>query len=250
MGKVIKMPANEKYVKEIVEDYEALSERCTEVQVVKGNADVQDIVLHLKNTIRAHSDMIGLSANQIGYDKRILCLNFNGDIRTFVNPIITNAGDMELSREKCHSIPGKEFIRTRHSKVSVTFQTPLGKIESVDLMGVAARVFQHHLDHLDGLLLSDVSLEIDIDFDEATDEERQEVIDMYLDSLDLAMAEIEKEIEADPDAKKMSDAIKFINSVRSGETEIETVELTEEEAEALGLKEKEDTSEQQSDAEE
>ena len=229
MGKLSNTKPNEKYVVDIITDYEALSDRCKEFDLVKNNSEVQLITLKLKNTIRANEGMLGLSANQIGYNKRILCLNFNGDIRTFVNPIITNASSLELSRETCHSIPGKTYIRTRHSKVSVTYQTPLGKIESVDLVGVAAKVFQHHLDHLDGLLLNDVSLEIDEDFDNATDEERQEVIDMYLDSLDLTRKQIETEIENDPKAKEMSQAVKFLNSVQSGETELEQVDLTEEE---------------------
>lgn len=233
MGKTINTPANVKYVKEIISDYNKLSDRCNEFDAVKGNTEVQDIVLHLKNTIRANEGMLGLSANQIGYNKRILCLNFNGDIRSFVNPIITNVEGLELSREKCHSIPNKEFIRSRHSKVDVTFQTPLGKIESVSLVGVAAKVFQHHLDHLDGLLLSDVSLEIDEQFDNASDEERQQVIEMYLDSLDLTRKQINEEIDNDPEAHQMSEAVRFLQSVESGETEIESVPLNEEEIEHI-----------------
>lgn len=229
----IKMISNPKYVKEIVTDYLALSKRCDEIDLAKGNKEVQEIVLALKNTIRANEGMLGLSAPQIGYDTRIICLNFNGDIRTFVNPIITNVEGLELSREKCHSIPDKEYIRARHPKISVTYQTPLGKIESVNFVGVAAKIFQHHIDHLDGLLLSDVSLEIDEQFDLATDEERQEVIDMYLDSLDLTSKQLEKEIEEDPEAYQMSQAAKFMNSVESGETVVESVPLTDEEIEHI-----------------
>lgn len=233
MVKKISIAANPKYVEDIVTDYEALSQRCVEFDLVKANADVQSITLKLKNTIRANEGMLGLSANQLGYNKRILCLNFDGNIRTFVNPIITNVSGLELSRERCHSLPEKEFIRTRHSKINVTYQTPLGKIESVEFVGVAAKVFQHHIDHLDGLLLSDVSLEIDELFDQATDEERQEVIDMYLDSLDLTAKQIEQEIENDPEAKQMAEAIKFMNSVESGETEIEEVPLEDTEIEHI-----------------
>lgn len=225
----IKLAQNPKYVKEIITDYNELSKRSDEIELTKHNKEVQTIILHLKNTIRANEGMLGLSANQIGFNKRIICLNFNGDIRSFINPIISNAQGLELSREKCHSIPDKQFIRTRHSKISVTYQTPLGKIESVDLVGVAAQIFQHHIDHLDGLLLSDVSLEIDEDFDNASDEERQEVIDMYLDALDLAKKEIQREIDQDPEAKQLQDAAKFLQSVQSGETEIEEVEMSEEE---------------------
>jgi hypothetical protein len=72
------------------------------------------------------------------------------------------------------------------------YQTPLGKIESKQFMGAAAKVFQHEMDHLDGLLLSDIGLEIDELFDNATEEERMEVINMYLDSLDIKQKEIDK----------------------------------------------------------
>jgi peptide deformylase len=224
---------NEKYVKEIITDYDILSERCDEFDLTKKNKDVQDIVLHLKNTIRANDGMLGLSANQIGFDKRIVVLNFNNDLRSFVNPIVTRVDGYELSRETCHSIPGKTFIRMRNSRVWVTYQTPLGKIESVELNGVAAKVMQHHIDHLDGLLLSDVSLEIDEDFDNATDEERAEVIKMYLESLDMTSEQLNAEIESDEDSKQLSDAIRFMESVRKGETVVESVPYTDEEFEKL-----------------
>ena len=220
---------NEKHVVEIVTDYEALSERCVEVDTTKKNSEVQDVIIKLKNTIRANDNMIGLSANQIGFDKRVMCLNFNGEIRTFINPIITNAGPLELVQETCHSEPGKTFIRLRHNRVEITYQTPLSKIETVELVGMAARAAQHHIDHLDGLLLSDIGLEIEKDFMEATEDEKQEVISMYLDSLDLALKDINISIENDEEAKKMNDAIKFMDSVRKGETIVEQVELTEEE---------------------
>ena len=224
---------NINHVVEIVTDYDKLSDRCEEINLSKDNKIVQEIVLKLKNTIRAHENITALSANQIGYNKRILCLNFNGDIRSFINPVIQDVKGLELSREKCHSEPEREFIRTRHSKVTVMYQTPLGKIETVELVGMAARVFQHHLDHLDGLLLSDVSLEVFDDFDNATDEERQEIINMYLDSLDLKQKQIKTEIENDPETHQLSEAVRFINSVESGETEIEQVELDDDEVQHI-----------------
>ena len=232
--------ANEEYVKEIITDYDKLSERCDEFNLIKESKDLQKIILELKNTIRANDNMLGLSANQIGYDKRIICLNFNGDIRTFINPIITKAEGLELSRETCHSLPDRTFIRPRNSKIYVTYQTPLSKVESIELLGIAATIFQHHIDHLDGLLLSDVSLEIDKAFDKATPEDREEVINMYLDSLDLTKKELDKEIEADEESKQLNDAIRFINSVNSGETTVEAMPLSDEEIEALKQQQQEE----------
>ena len=229
MDKVIDITKHNNYVKEITTDYDKLSERCAEIDLTKKNTEVQEIILSLKQTMRKDDTISGLSANQIGYNKRVICINFNGNIRSFVNPIITGVDGFELSREKCHSIPGKEYIRPRNNKITVTYQTPLAKIETVQLMGMAAKLFQHHIDHLDGLLLSDVGLEVDEEFDNASKEEQQEVINMYLDSIDLNKDLIDTEIEKDEEAKKMSDGIKFMNSVREGKTKLEEIPWTEEE---------------------
>ena len=234
--KLIDTAVNEAHVKEIIIDYAVLSERCDEIDLTKKNKNIQNTVLQLKNTIKANPGMLGLSANQIGSYDRVLVLNFNGNLRSFVNPIITRVDGFELSRETCHSIPGKTFIRMRNSRVWVTYQTPLGKIESVELNGVAAKMMQHHIDHLDGLILSDVSLEIDEAFDNATEEERAEVIKMYLESLDLCADELTNEVNEDEDGKKLADAIRFIESVKKGETVVESVPYTDEEFEELKAK--------------
>lgn len=218
---------------DIITDYDKLSERCDEFDLTKKNNEAQEIIVKLKQIIRSDETIAGLSAIQIGYNKRIICINFNGDIRTFINPIIEKAEGLELSRESCHSIPGKEYIRIRQNKITVTYQTPLAKIETVELAGMAARVMQHHIDHLDGLLISDVGLEIDEDWDNATDEERQEVINYYIDSLDIRAKEISKEIAEDKDATQLSNAIKFMNSVREGKTKIEQLPLTDEELKVI-----------------
>ena len=218
---------------DIITDYNKLSERCDEFDLTKKNNEAQEIIVKLKQIIRSDETIAGLSAIQIGYNKRIICINFNGDIRTFINPIIEKAEGLELSRESCHSIPGKEYIRIRQNKITVTYQTPLAKIETVELAGMAARVMQHHIDHLDGLLISDVGLEVDEDWDNATDEEIQEVIDYYIDSLDLRAKEISKEIAEDKDATQLSNAIKFMNSVREGKTKIEQLPLTDEELKVI-----------------
>ncbi len=227
------MIADTKYVKEILTDYDLLSVRCSEFDLSKHNKDAQEVILSLKNTLRANSKLVALSANQVGYATRIICLNFNGDIRTFVNPIITRASGFELSREYCSSIPDKSFLVTRNSTIEITYQTPMGKIQSVELVGLAARIMQHHMQHLDGILVSDIGLEVDEEFDNASAEEQQQVIEMYLDSLDMLKTDIEKSIDADEDTQKVLDAVKFMESVRKGETVIEQIELTPEEIEQL-----------------
>ena len=221
----LNIAADPKHVKEIITDYEKLSERADEFNLEKGNKEAQEIILALKNTIRSLGDTVtGLSANQIGYDKRIICLNFNGEIKTFINPILTNVKGLEMSRETCHSEPGKTYLRPRNNVIDVTYQTPLGGIESTQLVGLAAKVMQHHIDHLDGILLSDIGLEVTEEFDNASEAERREVINYYLDSLDLMSKDIEVAIDNDPEAQKMREAVEFMESVRKGETVLENIE--------------------------
>ena len=204
-----------------IEDNEIkLSERCNEINIRTENALMREIINALKATIEKEN-IISLSAPAIGYDKRIFCIKFKEEIKTFINPVLSNVKGLQLSREKCTSIPGKEFILPRNNDITVTYQRPLGQIETRQVVGLSAFVFQHELHHLDGLLISDIGLEINDEWDKATEEEKQEIVDMYLNSLDIRSKEIEKEMQEDEELKQMSDAIDFMTSVYKGETTIE-----------------------------
>lgn len=215
---------------EIITDLEAIGKRSDEINVLDRNKDIQKTVLKLKETIRS-KNISGLSAPQIGIFDRIFCINFSGDVRTFINPMIIKANGLEIVKETCESIPGKTFIRPRHPDIEVIYSTPMGKIESKRFVGLAARIFQHLLDHLDGVLLPDVGMEVDDDFLNATEEEQRQVVDLYIDALDLRRKDLNEEIENDEHLKKMSDAIDFIEKVQKGEVEFipsQRIEKTEE----------------------
>lgn len=204
-----------------------LSERSVEIDLRTQNKEAREIISEIKKTMR-EKNLTSLSAPAIGYERRIFCIDFKDkEIKTFINPIIVNAKGIQLSREKCTSIPGKEFIRPRNSEIDIMFQNPLGKPFSRKLIGLAAIVFQHEMDHIDGLLLSDVGLEIDEDFDKASEEERQEVIEAYLDALDLKQKEINQEIQEDRELKQIDDARRFMTSVYKGETKLEGISNNE-----------------------
>ena len=223
------MISNDKnYVKEIVTDLSKLSNRCNEVDVRKNNEAVRETVVELKHTLRESKNGVGLAAPQIGKKERIFVINFNGDIRAFINPIITRTKGMCINREGCLSLPGKEYLIPRYNQIDVMYQTSLGKSESRKLMGMAAYVFQHELDHLEGVCISDIGLEVGEDFDNATDEERQKVVEMYLESLDLRRKELEKEIQEDPELKQTSDAVEFMTKVQKGEVQVEINQVDDE----------------------
>lgn len=198
---------------------ELLGYRCDEIDIRKKNALMRECISELKDTMR-NNHLIALSAPQIGYNCRIFCIQFEKVIKTFINPLLTELNGLELSKETDISIPDKTYIRVRHPKITLMYQTPTGKTESSKLIGAAATLIQREIDYLDGLLLSDVGLEIDDDFESATDEEKQQIINMYLDSIDVQAKKLSEELKNDPDAKQIEDAIDFINSVEKGNTQL------------------------------
>lgn len=214
-------------VREIITDNELLSDWSIEINTVKEGKLTQEIVLALKATMR-EKNLQYLTAPQIGYKKRIFCLRFgDNDYRTFINPIIDNNTGITMARESCASIADKEFIIPRFSKIKFYYTTPMGKVEAATLVGRASQMFQHAVDHLNGMLVSDIGLEIDDLFDQATDKEREEVIKMYAESLDLRLKQLNKEIAEDKELKDIDDAIKFISSVQDGSTVLETAHVKE-----------------------
>lgn len=206
----------------LVDDKEIeLSVRSKEIDLRTENKEAREIISEIKKTMRA-KNLASLSAPAIGYQRRIFCIDFKDkEIKTFVNPIIVRAKGLQLSREKCTSIPGKEFVRPRNNEIEIMYQDPMSRPQSRKLVGLAAIVFQHEQDHIDGLLLSDVGLEVDELFDNASDEEKQEVIEAYLDSLDLKQKDLQAEIQEDKELKQIDDARKYMESVYKGETKIE-----------------------------
>ena len=211
---------NAKEILNIADKEIELSERAMEVDTKTENKLLREISTALKATIEKEN-LTALSAPAIGYNKRIFCIKFQEEIKTFINPVLSAAKGLQLSREHCSSIPGKEFIIPRNNDITIVYQKPLGQIETRRAVGMTAYVMQHELQHLDGILLSDIGLELDENWDNFSDEEKQEIIDMYLNSLDLRSKELNQEIQENPELKQMSDAIDFMTSVYKGETKLE-----------------------------
>lgn len=217
------------YEKEIITEYEKLSDWSVEVDAQKDGKGVQEIILAIKQTMKKHN-LQTLTAPQIGITRRVICMKFGeNDYRTFINPMTENNSNITMSRETCSSIPDKTFIIPRFNKVKFFYTTPLGKVESCNLVGRAAHLYQHCVDHLNGLLVSDIGLEIDEDFDNATDDERAEILRMYAESLDIMQKELDKTIKEDKDLSELDDAIRFIGSVRDGSTKLEKTNKKEQE---------------------
>lgn len=212
--------------KTILTDIEKLNHigRCEEIDIVKENKLLREITANLKKTIRKQG-LTALSAPAIGYNKRVFCIDFSDkEIKTFINPVISYSDGIEMAREVCSSLPGKQYIRPRNTSVDVYYQTPTGQIKNNRFKGLASFVIQHEIDHLEGVLLEDIGLEVEEDFDNASEEERIDIINMYLESLDLKREQLEKDINEDEELKIISDRYKFEEALASGKIKLEKLE--------------------------
>lgn len=206
---------------EKLEDEIKLGERSVEIDTKIQAAELRDIVKNIKAVMR-DKNIRSLSAPALGYQRRIFCLDYSDlEIKTYVNPVIAQAKGLQLSIETCTSIPGKRYMRPRNNDIMVIYQTPTGKIEQRQLIGLAAIVFQHEMDHLDGILLNDVGIEVADDYEDWPDNLKENFAKDYLDSLDLLNKEIQQEIANDEDLKKIEDATEFITKVYEGEVKLE-----------------------------
>jgi len=108
--------------------------------------EVNGLIERLFATMRVHDGM-GLAAPQIGDSRRVFVMGNDA----FVNPVILRrSADTDVQDEGCLSLPGITVAVRRN--VMVTVQTA-GRI--VELVGMPARIAQHEIDHLDGVLIMD-----------------------------------------------------------------------------------------------
>ncbi|MFI5009462.1 MAG: peptide deformylase [Solirubrobacterales bacterium] len=101
---------------------------------------------------------IGLAANQIGVLHRVLVYRTNAedDITALVNPIVEWSSDeLETAEEGCLSLPEVLLEVERPAQVRVRARDGSGEEVLVEAEGLEARVIQHEIDHLDGVLILD-----------------------------------------------------------------------------------------------
>ncbi len=102
------------------------------------------------------SDGVGIASPQIGRNIRAVVVQIAQGPECFMNPVITKRSEaMVESEEGCLSVPGQYGIVMRHKKVSVEALNRYGRRVSLDLKNFPAIVFQHEIDHVNGILFID-----------------------------------------------------------------------------------------------
>lgn len=210
--------------KHLIFDPAELHVDCDEVNPL----DAKSTVFELKAKLKKYKDLYALSAPQIGIKERVICIKFNdGIIKEYINPMILKSEGMHLVREKDISIPEKEFICPRPNKVYIRYQLENAKPEENILRDSVAEVFDRMMHYLQGVTLEDYGLEVIEEFDKASPEEQQQVINMYIESLKKRQEILDDNIENDKDAKELKDAIRFMEAVDKGEVTLGDPSLLE-----------------------
>jgi len=119
---------------------------------------------------------IGLAAPQIGVMKRVIVCDLHDegtDAVALCNPeILEYSEERELDDEGCLSLPGISVPVERACRVLCEAQTLTGRVVRIDAEGLNARLLQHEIDHLDGVLM----------IDRATPEERKAALRRYIEA--------------------------------------------------------------------
>ncbi len=99
---------------------------------------------------------VGLAANQVGRLKRILVAALEENEYVLINPVIEEASETTESRpEGCLSIPGIQVEVERPTGITISGRDATGAPIRMEAEGLLARIFQHEVDHLDGVLILD-----------------------------------------------------------------------------------------------
>lgn len=118
------------------------------------------VIDHLLARMRATLELeegVGIAAPQVGIGRRVVWvqrLDLEGEpLRAYRNPRIEEMGpEWELGWEGCLSVPAGFGQVERALSVTVSYDEPDGKRVHEEVTGWTARIFQHEVDHLDGIL--------------------------------------------------------------------------------------------------
>lgn len=126
------------------------------------NAGVQRLLDNMRDTLYA-ADGVGLAAPQIGVSKRVIVIDPGDQYIEMINPQILSSEGEVTAREGCLSIPDLVGWCKRAERVTVKGLNRSGEEVEMEVEGKLARIFQHEIDHLDGILFPDKAIETKVE---------------------------------------------------------------------------------------
>lgn len=123
--------------------------------ILEISESVKSLISDLEQTTTI-AGRAGVAANQIGVSLRAFGYHVDGVVGHLINPeILEKSGELVELDEGCLSLPEIWSKTPRYTKVSIRGKTITGEVLEIQAEGLLAQVFQHEVDHLDGLVYLD-----------------------------------------------------------------------------------------------
>ena len=118
-----------------------------------ASAEDREVAADLMDTLLAHRDgCVGMAANMIGVNKRVIVFEDGDAYRTMFNPEIVKSSGAFETEEGCLSLAGTRRTR-RFRSVKVRYQNEQMQERFKTFTGWTAQIIQHEIDHLNGILI-------------------------------------------------------------------------------------------------
>lgn len=135
-------------VREICRDKEFLSQKSE----IAGTEDLP-VAQDLLDTLKVHKDeCVGMAANMIGVNKRIIVFDDDGSYTVMFNPQIVKKSEPFDTEEKCLSLLGSRKTK-RWKSIKVQYQNEKLQTRLKTYKGWTAQIIQHEIDHCDGIII-------------------------------------------------------------------------------------------------
>ena len=131
----------------------ALHKTCKEV--VNFDAKLHKLLDDMAETL-AEANGVGLAAPQVGILRRVVIVDVGDEIVELINPTMLETDGEQVGAEGCLSVPGKYGLVKRPYYAKVRAQDRNGEWFEVEGEEIIARCFCHELDHLDGIVYTEV----------------------------------------------------------------------------------------------
>ncbi len=135
-------------VREICKDESFLSQKAERATI----DDIQ-IAADLLETLEHHKDgCMGMAANMIGFNKRIIAFDNDGSYMVMFNPEIIKKSEPYQTEEGCLSLAGTRRTR-RWKSIKVRWQNEKFQERLKTFTGWTAQIIQHEIDHCEGIII-------------------------------------------------------------------------------------------------
>lgn len=120
---------------------------------IEATEDDKQIITDLEDTLRANTDnCVGLAANMIGYNKRIIIVSLGFANMVMINPVIVGKKGEYETEEGCLSLDGERKTK-RYEEILVEYYNKNFEKKSQKFTGYVAQIIQHECDHLEGIII-------------------------------------------------------------------------------------------------